>query len=1103
MPLNYLDFVTKVNNGNGYTDEEKQFIKEFAPKLDNVARTLVNSEDDQLRQLGSQLITVSSFANSTTNIDANAAMENLSADWDNNTAIINDTANKLNDPAVMNQVLLVADYDLGDSGADLYKFFDITKNRMEFDYKLEDPQDEMIRQFQQRMDQLDQEYEDMRQNLGNDEEINNEEINAEGFTEEELIQQMQNNVNIINQAEENLQQLQEEEQQLDIDRANGLADENGVAYPQGSYAQWGAKLKTGSAMSEQDRALMQKMNNNSAALANRIAASGNREFAIKLGNVMRLTNTMASPSYTEDMDYVMDPEAAYDDDKENVQGITEYFDSYKNIQSLNTALEPDEEGDVIIEKAEFVRWMEIVSDVMGININLKKTKPAVQSEFGMQIDTSDLFEPGDYHETADERPQNMETNYRQNMRYTNQRVPKLENTFGPNGKIEGSDENEDVFTKKAADEYNAITLNAPQSLGEHGKTVVILTQLGALYDRQRNNLDAPLTSSNKSGNTSLYDFNTTFIMENIPDNDDRERGFSDIMANSRKRAHDALENYDQDPTEVINCVQNMFKYTKESFLDVDPTGAPQNANKELFAMEAEIIGDPELSKKFGVDNILTEADKQRIRANAVMIKGNATFNDAAARLTTPEDLEKIESAGYYIKDQYVKNAIFGACVINSRYDSVEANPIVNNTLRSKLNKYSKYMGGATDAQAEGYMMDKAFKIVNGSPVRTKYYGLGQGIRTDLMGVAYPREYLSADNLALGEPDGEKKLKDDLMSKVEETKIYKQMMKCKDAVEMRRFTEKLENTKFANLGVVVDPQKKTKFMEQAHEINDLYKEFDNGLEDAFCKDMTLEILDEAERDLNTSRIGHKNSAEYNKLKEKMAELREITENAEDSMDLAQSQEYKNKLLEVYQASVDYQDKNRDKHGIAYNDDVTTPFSFLGGPRFAGAKKLEKFAEEHHYVAEDVKQKKELRAEKEAQYQASVSGIRNLMNSAEYKNMNNQQKIDALAPHIVNILTTDLFSTDLSKENVAGKPRLSRDEFKASLPLANQQLANRKEVKAVLNDKDMDPDKLAALATSKHGRGLIGEVAKADAKLKTTAQANNNGPRRTVQNKGPKL
>ena len=1103
MPLNYLDFVAKVNNGNGYSDEEKQFIKEFAPKLDNVARTLVNSENEQLRQLGSQLITVSSFADSTTNIDANSAMENLSADWDNNTAIINDTANKLNDPAVMNQVLLVADNDLGDTGADLYKFFDITKNRMEFDYKLEDPQDEMIRQFQQRMDQLDREYEEIRQNLDNDEQINNEEINDEGFTEEELIQQMQNNVDIINQADENLRELNEEEQQLDMDRANGLADENGVAYPQGSYAQWGAKLKTGSAMSEQDRALIQKMRNISGALADRIAASGNREFAVKLGNAMRLTDTMSSPSYTEDMDYVMDPEAAYEADKQTVQGITEYFGSHKEIQSLSNALEPDEDGDVIIEKAEFVRWMEIVSEVMGINIDLKKSKPAVQAEFGMQIDTSDLFEPGDYHETANEKPQVMETNYRQNMRYTNQRAPRLENTYGANGKIEGSEENEDVFTKKAADDYNAITLNTPRSLGEHGKTVVMLTQLGALFDRERNQLDKCYTSSSNAGTASQYFFNTTFMMENIPVNDDRERGFSDIMVNSRKRAHDALENYEQDPTEVINCVQTMFKYTKDTFLDIDPVSGPQNPSKELFAMEVEIMDDPELSKKFGVDDILTEADKQRIRANAVMIKGNDTFNDAAARLTTEEDLAKIESASYYVKDQYVKNAIFGACVINSRFNSAEAHPIVNNALRSKLNKYSKYMDGATNARAEAYMMDKAFKMVDDKPVRTNYYRLGQGINTDLLGVAYPREYLSADRLALGEVGGEKELRDDLMSKVEDTKIYKQMMKCKNAEEMRKFTKQLETTKFADLGVVVDPQKKTKFMEQTHEIDDLYKEYDIGLEDAFCKDMTLDILNEAERDLNTWRIGHKNSAEYNKLKEKMAELREITENAEDSMDLAQSQEYKNKLLEVYQASVDYQDKNRDKHGIAYNDDVTTPNSFLGGPRFAGAKKLEKFAEEHHYVAEDVKQKKELRAEKEAQYQTSVSGIRNLIGSAEYKNMNDQQKIDALAPHIVNIMTTDLIITDLSKENVAGKQRLSRDEFKASLPAANQQLASRKAVKAVLNDKNMEPDKLAELATSKHGRGLIGEVAKADAKLKTTAQANNNGPRRTVQNKGPRL
>ena len=43
MPLNYAQFAEKAINGQGYTQEEKDFITEFAPKLRAVANRLSNA----------------------------------------------------------------------------------------------------------------------------------------------------------------------------------------------------------------------------------------------------------------------------------------------------------------------------------------------------------------------------------------------------------------------------------------------------------------------------------------------------------------------------------------------------------------------------------------------------------------------------------------------------------------------------------------------------------------------------------------------------------------------------------------------------------------------------------------------------------------------------------------------------------------------------------------------------------------------------------------------------------------------------------------------------------------------------------------------------
>ncbi len=1093
MPLNYAQFAEKAINGQGYTQEEKDFITEFAPKLRAVANRLSNAiivEEGQ-HEFARQMSLTADFINNTTVISADNAAQGLSVDWEENVDALNGLAETLADPDKINMVMSEADGEEGLNAEDLRRFLSITKDKMEFDYNIpqaleeEAEQEELIRQMRERNAQLEHEMDEIRAQREADEQAEFDEIERQY---EEL----------------NRNGLREE--QMPVEQQAG--GQQGNPIEQGTYSHWKFKMEHNTAITPEDKAVLERVAAHSNMLADRLARNGEAELGNTLRDAMRAANDMTSEDYIHDMDMVEDEEAAYKDDRDKVRVVTDHFGNNRKMNALNNALAPDEDGDVIMEKKDFIRWMDITQNVLGIDIDLLRNKSLMEKAFGMEIDTSNLF-PGNRFERVDGEAGELgsnDTNYRLNMRSEANRMPYLVNTYGANGKIPGSDTDDHQFKQESADLYNSITLTAPASLGEHGNTVLMLTSLGALFDRERNQLDKNYTTSNKTGTTSFYDFNTTFFFENIPQGDNRKRGYSEMMASSRQRAHDALEKYDEDSAEVKACVQNLFKYIKENLMHINTKGIRSfsNPNREVFGMLTEVIDDPRLSKKFGVDEILTENDKIQIRANKVMIDAATKFNDSAARLTTPEDLAKIEEAGHVVKEQYVKNAIMNSGIMNSFPDDYETGMEIKRIMNSKINKYSKFLGGRTDENAEQYLKDRALKAdENGNLGRTPYYRSAYGINQDLIQYGYATENVTAEKVALGEVGGEKRIKDEFAGKIENMKIYKDMMACKDPVEMRRLTEQLEDKRLGDLGVHVDPDKKTEFMKNTVKINALYKEYDNDLEDAFSTVVTLEALDEAESELNSSRIGHKNSDEYNRLKEKMDELRIMCENAEDPMAMARSREYKNKLLEVYQASVDYQDKNRDKHGIAYDDDVTVPDSRLGGPRYRGAKIMEKFVEKHHYVAEDVAQKKALRAEKEAQFQSSVAGIRSVMNGNDFRNMSQQEKINALAPHILNIMTVDLFSTDLAKENVAGKKRLTAEEFRNSLPMAVKGLENRREIKALFNDKGMNAEKLAQLACAKHGRGLMSEVAKAEVKLKATAPQANNQPRRAprAQNQGP--
>ncbi len=663
-----------------------------------------------------------------------------------------------------------------------------------------------------------------------------------------------------------------------------------------------------------------------------------------------------------------------------------------------------------------------------------------------------------------------------------EREQKMAATFGKDAKLEGSKDDLSKFDSDAADKFNSIQLKEPAGVKNHAEDIVMLTSIGATLNAEDNQLDRVISSSSNFDDTQLS-FNQTYILENIPANDQRKRPYSDIMLNSRQKAANALNGFDKDPTAAVKYVKTAVQVTKDGFISTLSTRDIQDPKKELYGYITNLMDDPELDQKFGITAMLNEKEQTKIRSNAVMINAHKQFAENADKLTKENAADR---------SAVVKNTILNACLMNAVSVKDDFTKAIDEKLEGIADKYAKYENVSSGKKLMSEFRKKAIK----GGQRTKFHKLGYGFGAELAKKGYEFELFTADQAIIGTKGGVEELSAKLSEQIENSDLYKKMMEAKTPEEMQNHLEELKDKRFTDFGVAVDPARKNALMSETPKIDAITKDFEDTLEKEFCKDMTLQAIEEAEAELSSWRIGHSNSKEYNTLRTSLTELKAVVQAAPDGPTLAANMDFKNKLLTAYQASVDYQDKNRDKHGIAYDDYDTIPDSKLGGPRFRGARIIEKFAEKH-FVTEDVAQKKALRDEKEAVLRESATSIRNIMSNPAYRNMTALDQKEAIRLHVVKMFTATAMEKANSELNEVGDPRYNAEQFRDDLNDSVAGIAQREDVDAMFRDPSISAQKIADAALNKHGRGLSEIMRKSFAKIKNNAA--NRGPREAERNR----
>ena len=392
----------------------------------------------------------------------------------------------------------------------------------------------------------------------------------------------------------------------------------------------------------------------------------------------------------------------------------------------------------------------------------------------------------------------------ENMTDREWRKQRILNTFGPEGVIDagepGNDNSLYFFDPKVADEYNSIKLPVPEGMTPE---MVALVAMGAGMDKDKYDFKKSRTASSPGGD--IETFNQGFLYMNICADENRVRGFSDIMVDSRKQAKTALDAYARgDHTLVDKYIKNVAEQAKKANLAEIELNGGSVCESPAHEMRL-IINDLIKDNKFGVGDMFTENDKIRYNASSEYIHSVDKSNEIKNRL-----LKDPPEAGSDDRKKLVEEMMFNKMLASSGTYGLDIGTQVTDTIKNISNEYkdsiSAPLGKYEDNVSEyfthyGSMLKKED---NRTPTEEGmvYLNAASGQFQQTLDVVQ-KTYISPISLMLNEPDGKQKVKDLFIGHIRELPEYKAMIDAKTPDEMKKAINNAESLKLEDLSDKVD------------------------------------------------------------------------------------------------------------------------------------------------------------------------------------------------------------------------------------------------------------------------------------------------------------
>lgn len=367
------------------------------------------------------------------------------------------------------------------------------------------------------------------------------------------------------------------------------------------------------------------------------------------------------------------------------------------------------------------------------------------------------------------------------------RKNKILNVYGPKGQVVvGKADNYKHVEPNAANEYNSIELPVPEGLTPE---IVAMVAMGAAMDTEKYDYSKNLTDSSAGGDRTL--FNQAFHYTNITTSDERSRGFSEILVDSRKEAKKALIAYQNGDKSLVNKhLKTLADHAKKNQLDHISLKDHHNDKDECSYEVKIILGDMLNNPNIDFASNFNETEKMKLKSAGEQIRAYDEFAPVEDKLLSdnppPANSEERKKAA----DDF----LFGRILSNTEYYDFNSTDTVFNDTHDIGKKYADSY--APGVKKGGRLVDTLHHVGESSkdPVEKKLCK-DASVDSFMDSInALENNYVSPlDTYYINGTTEE--LKEKYLPLLRELPEYKQIVEAKDNKELSKAIDNAKNISF--------------------------------------------------------------------------------------------------------------------------------------------------------------------------------------------------------------------------------------------------------------------------------------------------------------------
>ena len=523
----------------------------------------------------------------------------------------------------------------------------------------------------------------------------------------------------------------------------------------------------------------------------------------------------------------------------------------------------------------------------------------------------------------------------------------LTRRFGPAGKIRSLKGGTACFTTEAEKSYNAIELPVPKDMTPE---MVALIALAHATDPTAFDFNKPMTSSNSpSQQFDMVGWNRSYIYTSIVPGDARSLDFSDVMANSRLKTKETLENYIK--TGDIHPLKKVMKefagLVQQKMLDIIPSSGLTSNEKQYFQILTELN---EKVPALGIREMFTDASWAKINSLKAQIEGSDHFYGTASQL-----MNEMPAAGSAARKQLAFDLLVDAGIMSAD-DGLSTPEIyaVQNKLYQEVADQLSELGA--DQQYTANMIESKLQDLTDDAhnpdeaSRIFFNSISFAPSLQLAETVLPVETFSPEQAILSEKDGRTKLAAAYKKAITSSKLYKDLVKESDPEKLKSLIQEAQKQDFTKYPAVTLDDTMAKKLGSDHTQSErIIEKWRGGLQHAFAHLIGPKKMERALGGLKP-KDPQDDSPALLELRTKTQQLHDLmqTKGASVAQDLSkadklmQDPEIKTALLEAYQASVAYQFAVREQANVPEDTLQWRPADPAHAARFDTAVEIEQYA-----------------------------------------------------------------------------------------------------------------------------------------------------------------